>query len=193
MPVAMAVWVNDQGDLSTVLSKLRTLYPRGVFLWGGLPASTARDLVGGYLSPGTVILGLVFLLSGLGVFNVMLLSLLQRKAQLGVLKALGSEDDEVFFLLFLEGAFMALGGMMLGLTGGVFLVRFMDRASEAPLSLEPSALIWAALLGVVSFYLASWLPATLCRRASPIQLMAGRRLYLDPRSTCAQCGRCGGF
>jgi len=189
----MAVWVRDPGDLPTMLGKLRSLYPRADFLWSGLPAATARELVGGFLSPGTVILALVFVLAGLGVFNVMLLSLLQRKNQLGVMKALGSEDDEVFFLLFLEGAFMALGGMVLGLTGGPILVRLLDRASEAPLSLEPSALVWAALLGAVSFYMASWLPATLCRRASPIQLMAGRRLYLDPRSTCAQCGRCGGF
>ncbi|RJQ04197.1 MAG: ABC transporter permease [Bacillota bacterium] len=132
-------------------------------------------------------------MAGLGVFNVMLLTLLQRKVQLGVLKALGSLDEEVFLLLLLEGSFTAAGGTALGLVGGALLVRFVDRTSIVPLSVTTSSVAWALVLAIVSFLLAAWLPATLCRRATPIQLMAGRRLYLNPRSTCAQCGRCGGF
>ncbi|MEW6031676.1 MAG: ABC transporter permease [Bacillota bacterium] len=192
-PTALAAWAGSEGTLPRMLERVKGLFPDATIWWAALPGDQAYRAVGGFLAPGRLVLALVFVLAGLGVFNVMLLSLLGRKAQLGVLKALGSDDDEVFLLLFLEGGFMALGGSALGLTGGALLVRAFDRVSELPLLLTPSALVWAAVLGVVSFYLASWFPATLCRRASPIQLMAERRLYLDPRSTCAQCGRCGGF
>ena len=192
-PNAVAVWERQPGDNDRLLGRVTDLFPRASVWWSDLPATRALAAAGGFLSPGRVILATVFVLAGLGVFNVMLLSLLQRKVQLGVVKALGAEDDEVFLLLLLEGVFMAAGGAFLGVLGGSFLVSFLDRASEVPLFLSGSDFIWALVLAVVSFYLAAWLPATLCRRASPIQLMAGRRLYVNPRSTCAQCGRCGGF
>jgi hypothetical protein len=192
-PNAVAVWEREPGDNDRLLERVADLFPRASVWWPGLPASRALAAAGGFLSPGRVILAAVFVLAGLGVFNVMLLSLLQRKVQLGVVKALGAEDEEVFLLLLLEGVFMAAGGAVLGVLGGSLLIGFLDRASEVPLFLSGSDFTWALVLAAVSFYLAAWLPATLCRRASPIQLMAGRRLYLNPRSTCAQCGRCGGF
>lgn len=192
-PNSFAVWQRDAGDLEGLRRRVATLFPEATLWWAGLPASRAYQSVGGFLSPGNLVLALTFVLAGLGVFNVMLLSLLQRKVQLGVLKALGAENDEVFLLLLLEGSFMAVGGTLLGLGGGLTLVRLLDRASLVPLHLTVGNLVWALALAATSFLLATWLPATLCRRASPIQLMAGRRLYVNPRSTCAQCGRCGGF
>jgi hypothetical protein len=192
-PNSVAVWQRDVGDLDRLRSRVATLFPQATIWWAGFPASQALRYVGGFLSPGNLVLAFTFVLAGLGVFNVMLLSLLQRKVQLGVLKALGAEDDEVFLLLLLEGAFMAIGGTFLGLGGGFGLVGYLDRASQIPLEITAGNLIWAIALAAVSFIAAAWLPATLCRRASPIQLMSGRRLYVNPRSTCAQCGRCGGF
>lgn len=192
-PDAVAVWVRDKGDEARLLARVRDLFPKATLWWRGLPADRAYHAVGGFLSPGRLILALVFVLAGLGVFNVMLLSLLQRKTQLGVLKAFGVGDDEVFLLLLLEGLFTAAGGAVLGVAGGLALVSSLNRGSLVALLVTPSAVALALALALVSFYLAAWLPATLCRRASPVQLMAGRRLYLNPRSTCAQCGRCGGF
>lgn len=192
-PNSVAIWERDTGDRRRLVGRVSGLFPGATVWWPEFPATEAYRVVGGFLSPGKLVLALVFVMAGLGVFNVILLSLLQRKAQLGVLKALGAEDDEVFLLLLLEGSFMAAGGTLLGLLGGVGLVRILDRTSQVPLALPGASLAWAVALAVASFYLAAWLPATLCQRARPIQLMAGRRLYLNPRSTCAQCGRCGGF
>jgi len=192
-PNAVAVRERDAGDRRRLIGRVREIFPGATLWWPELPSDRAYRAVGGFLSPGNVILALVFVMAGLGVFNVMLLTLLQRKVQLGVLKALGSLDEEVFLLLLLEGSFTAAGGTALGLVGGALLVRFVDRTSIVPLSVTTSSVAWALVLAIVSFLLAAWLPATLCRRATPIQLMAGRRLYLNPRSTCAQCGRCGGF
>lgn len=189
----LAVWVRAGSSARDAIADLRELLPGASVLWSGTSSELGARLIGGFLSPNTVILGLVFALAGLSVFNVMLLSLLQRKTQLGALKALGLDDDEVFTLLVLEGGLTALAGAVLGLVGGAALVRLLDATAEMPLHLTPASLVWAGVLAVATFYLATWLPATLCRRAMPIQLMVGRRLYLNPRSTCAQCGRCGGF
>ncbi len=192
-PGSVAVWERDPGDLTRLLGRVRRLFPKTDVWWSGMPADQAFQAAGAFLAPGNLVLGLVYVMAGLGVFDVMLLSLLERKVQLGVLKALGAVDGEVFLLLVLEGSLTAAGGTLLGLAGGAGLVRLLDRTSPVPLSLSAWSVVWAVGLAAASFYLAAWLPATLCRRASPVQLMAGRRLYLNPRSTCAQCGRCGGF
>ncbi len=190
---AVALWARAGDGPAKVAASVSDLFPGATFWREDSAADRAYRAVGGFLSPNRILLIVVFLLAGLGVFNVMLLTLLQRKTQLGVLKALGADDDEVFFLLLLEGGLVAAGGTLVGLTAGSVLVETLNRSSDTILSLAPSSIGLALVLAVASFYLASWLPATLCRRATPIQLMAGRRLYLDPRSTCAQCGRCGGF
>lgn len=193
MLTGLAVRVRSGSNVADAVRDLERLLPGATLLWSGTSSDFGSRLIGGFLSPNAVILGLVFALAGLAVFNVMLLSLLQRKTQIGALKALGFDDDAVFRLLVVEGGLTALGGALLGLTGGVMLVRALNATADMPLYLAPASLAWAVVLAVGAFYLATWLPATLCRRAMPIQLMVGRRLYLNPRSTCAQCGRCGGF
>ncbi len=190
---AVAVWERDPGDADRLRTRVADMFPAATIWWPDLPSRQAALAVGGFLSPGALVRILVFIMAGLGVFNVMLLSLLQRKAQLGVMKALGAEDDEVFLLLLLEAGIVAAAGAALGLAAGVVLVGVLDRSSLAGMAISPGSVAWAVALAGFSFLLAAWLPATLCRRASPVQLMAGRRLYLNPRSTCAQCGRCGGF
>jgi len=189
----VALWARTGDTPAELAESVKDLFTGATFLRRTSAAERAYRAVGGFLSPQRLLLTVVFILTGLGVFNVMLLTLLQRKVQLGVVKALGADDDEVFFLLILEGGLTAASGTLLGLAAGSILVQALNRVSETTLALAPSSVVLALVLALLSFYLASWLPATLCRRATPIQLMAGRRLYLDPRSTCAQCGRCGGF
>jgi len=192
-PDSVAVWERDPGDTPRLVARVRKLFPGADVQWPGLAAEEARRAAGGFFSPAGVALSLVFFIAGLGAFNVLVLSLLQRKTELGVLKAIGASDDEVFGLILLEGAMMAATGTLLGLGTGVGLVGWLNRISSLPLHLTSGDLGSAVGLAAFSFYLAAWLPGTLCRRASPVQLVGGRRLYLNPRSTCAQCGRCGGF
>lgn len=64
---------------------------------------------------GGLILILVFIVAFVGVFNTMLLTMLERRREIGMLRALGMQDGEVVASLLLEAGFIGLLGAALGL------------------------------------------------------------------------------
>ncbi len=162
-------------------------------IWARSPEISARALVGGVFSSGRLAVLLVYLFATLGLLNIILLSFLQRKRPLGVLKALGLDNGDLLLYLLLEAVLMALIGLAAGLSASGGLIWYLNRHTAN--SFLPSG--WsagiAALLSLALVYVASWLPVTLTQRAPVNALLQNRRVYLDSTSACAQCGRCGGF
>jgi len=157
------------------------------------PVIEAGSLVRGVFSSGRLAVFLVFVFAAIGVLDVLLLSFLQRKRPLGVLKALGFEDDDLVIYLSLEAGLMGLAGLLAGLTMAGVSVWILNRRTPTSLAISAWPIAGAAFLSLTIILVASWLPITLTRRAPVNALLQNRRVYLDPTSACAQCGRCGGF
>ncbi|GEM_PF-3672923 len=153
----------------------------------------AVALVAAALSPVRVVLLLVGLFTGLGILNVLMLSFLQRKPALGILKALGVDNREIQVLLLGEGMLTALLGLILGFCIAIVIGWYGLAAMGMTASISVSALVGAVIWALLIFYVASWLPTALCQRASVNTLLYNRRVYLNASSACAECGRCGGF
>lgn len=74
---------------------------------------------------GTAALVLSFILSGFGIIamiasvfgiiNVMTISVLERRKEIGVLKSLGAKDRDIFFVFLLESSFLGLVGWFLAM------------------------------------------------------------------------------
>jgi|688.fasta_scaffold84939_4 ABC-type antimicrobial peptide transport system permease subunit len=74
---------------------------------------------------GTAALVLSFILSGFGIIamiasvfgiiNVMTISVLERRKEIGVLKSLGAKDRDIFFVFLLESSFLGLVGWLLAM------------------------------------------------------------------------------
>lgn len=157
------------------------------------PETMARSLVGGVFSSGRLAVLLAYIFATLGVLNVILLSFLQRKRPLGVLKALGFDNDDLQAYLLLEGTLMAVIGLLAGMIASGVLIWAFNRYTASSFLASAGSVVTAAVLSLALLYVASWLPITLTRRASVNALLQNRRVYLDSTSACAQCGRCGGF
>ena len=177
-----------------VASRITGLYQDAVDVFmPESPASLAGSWLGQAFSPGNVAVFMVFAFSGLGVMNVLLLSFLQRKRQMGVFKALGMDDRDLKQLFFGEGLYVAVAGAALGMVLTAALVPLLGSLTGARFIISGGLAIWALVLSFAVFALAAWLPAMLCQRASVSVLLQNKRIYLDPKISCAECGRCGGF
>ncbi len=177
-----------------VASQIRSLYRDSAdVLIPEFPASLAGSWLGQAFSPGNVAVFMVFTFSGLGVMNVLLLSFLQRKRQMGVFKALGMDDSDLKQLFFGEGLYVAAAGAALGMVLTAVLVALLGRLTSVRFIISGWLAAWALVLSFAVFALAAWLPAVLCQRASVSVLLQNKRIYLDPKTSCAECGRCGGF
>ena len=118
------------------------------------------------------IAGISVLVAGLGIMNTMLMSVIERKREIGILKAIGATKARIIYAFMIEsslvGAIGGLGGCILG----IFLVRLVPlavttylgtTAEPIPLSLEAVTLgfLFALISSTIFGLYPSWKASTL--------------------------------
>lgn len=73
----------------------------------------------------SLILFLVFVIAAVGVGNTMLLAFYERKTEIGMLRALGMDDRQLFRVFLAEAAGIGVIGSLLGLALGALMVSFL--------------------------------------------------------------------
>ncbi|HEY2154364.1 MAG TPA: ABC transporter permease, partial [Isosphaeraceae bacterium] len=63
----------------------------------------------------TCVAGVALLVSALGIANTMLMSVLERRREIGIMKAVGAADWQLQALFVIEGGLIGLTGVVLGL------------------------------------------------------------------------------
>ncbi|TNF71326.1 MAG: FtsX-like permease family protein [Acidobacteria bacterium] len=113
--------------------------------------------------------------AGIGIMNVMLVSVSERTQEIGLLKALGVARRQILAAFLTEAALISSAGGLLGLVLGWLAVRLLVRLYPV---LPASPPIWAVVAALVisvgvgvTFGL---LPARRATRLDPIAALAGR-------------------
>ncbi|MBN37985.1 MAG: ABC transporter permease [Opitutae bacterium] len=118
----------------------------------------------------------ILLLSGLGMFNVFAIMVIEKNRDIAILRSIGFTPRDVSAVFLWQGAIVLLGGIILGSLSG-FLATY--GISKIPLRIrgifstdsfvvnwDPSHYIWAIAIATVFVSVASWIPA---RRAAKIE------------------------
>ena len=69
------------------------------------------------------IAGISLVVSGIGIMNIMLVSVVERTREIGIRKAVGARDRDIVFQFLLESVLICLLGGVLGIPLGIFLAR----------------------------------------------------------------------
>jgi putative ABC transport system permease protein len=115
--------------------------------------------------------GTVLLVGGVGVLSVMLISLADRRYEIGLRKAMGATDLQIFTQFVLEALVLAALGALAGTLAGSAVCRALSDKFPWGLVVNPMglAIAWAtALLLAVGFGL---YPAVRASRLSPMAAM----------------------
>ena len=119
--------------------------------------------VGLFLGLGAVAL----LVGGVGIANIMVISVLERRGEIGLRRALGARARHVALQFLLESAALALVGGIAGVALGTLATAVAARVSGNPFSMPANAplagLAAALLVGAV----AGLYPATRAARLAP--------------------------
>lgn len=159
-----------KGDLSNVLALLERFYPGSTLRNRYQPAQLALLAVQDTYSTGSSLVTLLFVFLGLGVLTALLLSFLDSKRELSVLKSLGLTPAELSGLFFGSGLFTAFLGMAAALGVGLGVVSLLQsRGVSLSLTAQdlPTMLLWIGL----AYVIATAIPAELARRATVNQLL----------------------
>jgi putative ABC transport system permease protein len=119
--------------------------------------------------------------SALGITNTLLMSVLERTHEIGVMKAVGARDGHVLALFVIEGAVLGLAGSLLGLLlgwlaslpGDAIVHSMVEVQIDQPFTESVFAFPWWLVLGVPVFVTllttaAAVYPARRAARVNPV-------------------------
>jgi putative ABC transport system permease protein len=118
----------------------------------------------------------------LGIVNTLVMAILERRREIGVLKALGAADSDVKRLFFVEAGVMGLLGGIGGVLFGWLIGRTLTLATNIYLkrqelpSVEISSVPWWLVLGAISFavlvsLIAGLYPASRAAKLNPVEAL----------------------
>ena len=115
--------------------------------------------------------GTVLLVGGVGVLSVMLISFSDRRFEIGLRKALGASDEEIFIQFLLEALVLAALGALLGTLSGALLCQALSSNFPYGLVVNPVGLITAWIVALTLALLFGLYPAFRAMRLSPMEAM----------------------
>src|SRR5262249_50363223 len=118
------------------------------------------------------------------IYNSFAIAVTHRRAEIGILRALGATRGQIQRLFFLESITAGLVGSTLGAGAGILMASaitsymsvvleqttgFAQRVSE--LVLDPRLIVAGVAIGVVTSVFAAWIPARSASRVDPVQAL----------------------
>lgn len=111
------------------------------------------------------------LVSGIGIMNVMLMSVAERRKEIGIRLSVGARERDIRNLFFLEAVGLSIGGALAGLVLGVAITLAYSIAVGWRFSLPPHAVIMglgSPILVGIGFGL---FPAVKAAKLQPLQIL----------------------
>ncbi|AXS41239.1 ABC transporter permease [Breoghania sp. L-A4] len=111
------------------------------------------------------------LVGGIGIMNIMLVSVTERTREIGIRLAIGALERQVLMQFLVEAVVLSLFGGVIGILAGIGLAFIAVRLMEMPFVLDGTtiliAFVFSAFIGVIFGYF----PARQAARLNPIEAL----------------------
>lgn len=185
------VYLPAGGDPSDWEERLRPHIPSGVELRPhGARTAQNRRMLGAFRWNLRVLSYISLVVGAFLIYNAIAISVVRRRAEIGILRALGATRPAILTLFLLEAAFFgvlgAAGGALLGRAMAAGAVGLLARTVESlyvssrpgDISLSAATFAQALMAGLGVAMAAAFAPAREASRVPPVEAMArGRREY----------------
>jgi putative ABC transport system permease protein len=115
--------------------------------------------------------GVSLLVGGIGIMNIMLVSVTERTREIGIRLAIGALEGQVLMQFLVEAIVLSVLGGLIGIMLGLALAALATQALEVPFVLDPTivliAFAFSAVVGVVFGYF----PARRAAHLDPIEAL----------------------
>jgi len=120
---------------------------------------------------------IALIVGGIGIINIMLMSVAERTREIGIMKAIGATSKDVLSMFLMEAAAISLTGGMLGVLAGVgisviassFISGFI--IADMPLVIGPAVLVGALIMALLTGITSGIYPARRAAAMKPIEAL----------------------
>ena len=128
-----------------------------------LSASTNNQLI--------LIASISLLVGGIGVMNIMLVSVTERTKEIGLKKALGARRKRILLQFLTEASVLTSIGGVLGVLAGIALSQIISKISMTPVAISPLATVIAVVFSTVIGVVFGIIPAMKASKLNPIDAL----------------------
>ncbi|MFH1775507.1 MAG: ABC transporter permease [Chloroflexota bacterium] len=134
-------------------------------------ASTISETIGTMTLLLGAIAAISLLVGGIGVMNIMLVSVLERTREIGIRKALGARERDIWGQFLIEAAFLSLSGGVIGVIVGWVISTVVSNMEVMTTVVSPDIIILAVSVSVAIGLFFGFYPAWNASRLDPIQAL----------------------
>ena len=171
------VTVEDQSEIETTAERLEDSLERlhkdeayTVFMMKSILEGIERVLT--MIKYGLGGIGAISLLvGGIGIVNVMMLTVHERIKEIGVMKAVGATRGEIQILFMLESGLLGLVSGLLGITIGATISLLISTLGNFPLKVSWTSLAIGLAFGIITTTMAGVYPANKAARLDPVEAL----------------------
>lgn len=111
------------------------------------------------------------LVGGIGVMNIMLVSVTERTSEIGLKKAIGARKRKIMVQFLTEAAVLTSIGGILGAVSGVILSQVISKVSQTPTAVSVPAIIGSVAFSMVIGIVFGLLPSYKAANLNPIDAL----------------------
>jgi putative ABC transport system permease protein len=182
---SIVISVGNKNDITTAVANLTSLLQFRHNINTADPAATndftitsQQDLVDTLAETTqsiTLLLGAIaaisLLVGGIGVMNIMLVSVLERTREIGIRKALGAKERDIWVQFLIEAASLTLTGGIIGVLIGAAGSYVIGRTGTMTTLISPQIVILAVSVSVGIGLFFGFYPAWNASRLNPIEAL----------------------
>ena len=111
------------------------------------------------------------LVGGIGVMNIMLVSVTERTREIGLKKAIGARKKKILTQFLTEAAVLTSTGGVLGVIVGIIMSQVISKISQTPVAISAGASLLAVLFSMIIGIVFGFLPSYKAANLNPIDAL----------------------
>ena len=164
-----------QGDIERLLRERRHIGPGEEDDFSVFDMKEIASMLTGITSTLTGLLGAVaavsLLVGGIGIMNIMLVSVTERTREIGIRLAIGAIEGQVLLQFLVEAVVLSLFGGLIGIAFGLGFAALAAQMLQVPFVLDPLIVVVAFLFSAAVGVVFGYFPARRAARLDPIEAL----------------------
>ncbi len=176
------IQVKDDANLDEVQNSIMAVMRRRHRIQPGMPDDinirSQAEFISAFTESNRVftvllgsIAGISLLVGGIGIMNIMLVSVTERTREIGIRKAIGAKDRDILRQFLIEALIMSGVGGLLGVAVGVGGANLIGRFSPFPTLLQTNSILLAMGFSAAVGVFFGWYPARRAAALDPIDAL----------------------